>query len=98
MRWWLLLFILWVFPALAQWVEFVPCGLTLTDGERSRQAFKGPAPNLSSYWVWAPYVVAVMAIKPVEQDKTVCSEIITVKGNRYVIGTTDEVLKRLGKK
>lgn len=98
MRGWLLLFILWAPPALAQWVEFTPCGLTLVEGERVSQAFKGPAPNLPSYWVWVPYVVAVIAIKPVEHDTVVCSEVITVKGGRYVLGTVDEVLKKLGKK
>lgn len=101
MRWWLLLFILWASPALAQWVEFTPCGLKLVEEEeeeRVSQAFKGPAPNLLSYTVWVPYVVSVIEIKPVARDKVICSEIITVKGNRYVLGTKNEVLKKLGKK
>lgn len=98
MRWWLLLFILWASPALAQWVNLVPCGQKILDGNIPQDAFKGPAPNLPVYWVWVPYVVAIIEIKPKDHDTVVCSEVQTVQGARLVLGTADEVLKKLGKK
>ncbi len=98
MRWWLLLFILWASPALAQWVEFTPCGLADFERGEVSEAFSGPAPNILSYWIWAPYVVAVFEIKGHPRSKVWCSQIQAISGTRLVIGTADEVLKKLGKK
>ena len=99
MRWWFLLCTFCASPALAQWVQFTPCGLE--DPQSHEYAFgvpEGPSRNLGPYWVWAPSVVSVMGFKNIPQDGVRCSHIRTVGGEVLVIGSPSEVLERLVKK
>lgn len=96
---WAFLIILWASPALAQWVEFTPCGLK--DPFKHALPYEvpeGPASSIGPYWVWVPAVVAVMGVKRTIHTEVDCSMVHTFKEAVLVIGTTDEVLKKLGKK
>lgn len=86
-------------PALAQWAKFTPCGLSdPLEGSYPIETPEGPAPNVGPYWVWAPLVVSVMGLRGPLKARVQCSLVTTVSGTRLVIGTPDEVLRKLGKK